>query len=266
MCGVVVRGLDTTKAADLVGDAADGGVGDADPEFLLDAFLYLLEYLYLLLGLQAFGLLVEYLNLLDLVVCDLEFVLEVAVLVLEHLGVLEDALGLHLVLLLVDLLPQPRLLRRQTLDAPLQLLHFLLLHLQLLLELQLSVEQFLVQPPHPVRRPLRRIHVRRLRLLQGCDPAVELLDHLRVTLLLEQDEVLETEEGVVGGLEVGLGELRVLGEGVVGVGESALEEGEVPGEVSLDHLHDVYEFELLCLDCDLAHLEYTKKYYRVRTA
>jgi hypothetical protein len=65
--------------------------------------------------------------------CYLELTLNVTILILQDLGLLEDLLSLHPILLLADLVIQPILLHGQKLDVPGDLCSFFFLLLPLLL-------------------------------------------------------------------------------------------------------------------------------------
>ena len=100
----------------------------------------------LLLGLHPLRLLIEDLDLLNLVRGQFELILEMAVLVFEQGGLLDDLLGLHLVLLFIDFIVDPVLFHRQDIYVFADLLQLPLLVLYFFLELQLRVEQLLVEP------------------------------------------------------------------------------------------------------------------------
>ena len=224
-----------------VAEAAGGGAGvDAGPEFLFDPVLDFLDDFVVLLGLQALGLLIEYLNLLNLVVCDPEFVFKMRVLVLEHFSLLDDSFSLDLVFLLVDFVVEPALLQRQHRQASFYLLHFLLLYLYFLLKLQLRVEQLIVHPFQPYRCVLDRTRRCRIRVFKRCDSSAELLDQFGVSALLQKDKVLKAQEGTAAGVEVALGQLRMFGEAVFVPVEFFEEEGEVFNQTRLHHLDDVH--------------------------
>lgn len=91
------------------------------PNFFLDPLFYFLHDLQLFFGLDPLCLLIQDLHLFNFVVGKLQLVLKIVVLVLQDLRVLDQSLGLHFVLLLVDLVIEPVLLQCQRVDVAGQL-------------------------------------------------------------------------------------------------------------------------------------------------
>ena len=113
-CGVAERSALLVVAVGVVELGQVSGVRALQIGFYVpfDPFLNFPHKFDLLLGLHPLSLLIEDLDLLNLVCGQFELVLEVAVLVFEQGGLLDDLLGFHLVFLFIDLIVDPVLLHR----------------------------------------------------------------------------------------------------------------------------------------------------------
>lgn len=92
-----------------------------------------------------------------------------------------------------------------------------------------------------------------MRFFKGGYSEVQLLHDLSMAFLLQNDELLKSEKGVISGLEVALSELGLLEEAGVSFVDFFEEYGEIFGKFGLYNLDNVDQLQFLCLDDDLCH-------------
>lgn len=99
--------LNVMNASYLIGNTPNRCIHNAAPELLFNSLFDFFHDLNLLFSLQPFCFFIQDLYLLYLMMCNLEFILEMGVLIFQHFCFLDDPFCLYLVLLFVDFVIEP---------------------------------------------------------------------------------------------------------------------------------------------------------------